>query len=862
MNQVKPPRLIRKLLHAMFPVDQMEEIEGDLLEDFTHNLQQYGKLRAKIFYFLDVLRLVKLYVLLSKRKPQKNTVMNKLIFFHLKYGIRSLYRQRLYQALNVATLTLGFSCFTLIFLFVYNQKNKDSFLSNPDQIVRLGHISDTGERTRLHAGMPPVLAQGFAEIESYSRFSSTNVEVSLFEGEESFSETVLYTDSSFIDIFQMQLLQGRKATPGQNEVLVSETLAVKLYGHQDVLAKVLNITNRGTTSSYAISGVLKDTPLNSSISNHLIVPFKTDRKHPLNASTWSNLIAYFKVAPGTDLESLADKIPKYLTQHTDKDPLLNDKYLFRTLDEIKNNPVIADSLVDSIDGQVVFIFSIVGLVVLFLAIANYVNLLAALSLRRIQEMSIKKVMGASVRALVVQQLIESFIICAVAMLFSTLIVGYLIRPLESYLEVSLKLSPLVMGTVVILVVIIPIVLTLLASLYPAILMSGIKFHELLKGKMSNSPKSRFVRNALLTAQFAISSFLIVGTLTFVKQIGFIKSLHKTDVVGEVLVLKGSLGKSHELMKQGLLSLPEIDKVSISSIIPGPDDNRGAGLATEDFKRQFDLWVIDKDFVDVMGLEITEGHNFYEDDRNRDNHVLMNETLVSIAEQHPLGKTFDLFTGNSEVIGIVKDFPIQSAKMAVEPGLFIQMEGTKTVPMFAGLLNKVAIRLSTSDYETAIAKIEDTWKKVYPDQPFDIEFMDDRLNRVYTAEFRMGQLFSVFTGVAILISCLGILGLLTYLIQVKMKELGIRKILGAGFFSQVKILTANIWRVLVISNLMAFPLSFYFLQNWLESFAYRTEITINLFVGTFIIFCAIISLSALWQVLRLNKLNPTEVLRAE
>lgn len=862
MSQVNPPRLIRKLLHKMFPVDQMEEIEGDLLEDYTHNLRQYGKLKAGFFYCLDVLRLFKLYRLLSKRKQRKNTVMNKLIFFHLKYGLRSLYRQRLYQALNVTTLTLGFSCFTLIFLFVYNQHQKDSFLENPEQIVRLGYVSNTGEHGNVHGGMPALLQKDFPEIESFARFSRRTVEVSPLGGEESFTEMLISADSSFTDIFQMELLLGRKATPGQKEALISESLATKLYGSPDAVGKLFNITLRGKTTQYAITGVLKDMPINSSYSNNLILPFRTDRKHPLNSRSWTSFASYFKVAPGTDLQELADKIPAYLSSHTDIESLLTNDYLFRSFDEIKSDPAIADSFVDSVDGQVVFIFSIVGLVVLFLAIANYVNLLAALSLRRMQEMSIKKVMGASVRALIVQQLIESFIICAIAILFSSLIVGYLAQPLQSYLGVSLQLTPLVMGLVIAMMVLIPIILTLLASLYPAILMSGVKFHELLKGKMSNSPRSRFVRNALLTAQFAISSFLIVGTLTFVKQIGFIKSLHKTDQIGEVLILKGSLGKQHELMKQGLLSLPEVDKVSVSSIAPGPNDNRGAGLATEDFERQFDLWVVDSDFIEIMGLEMVAGDNFYKDDRNRDNHVLMNEALVDIAKEYPLGKTYETLSTNNEVIGIIQNFPIQSARLAVEPGMFIQMEGLKTSPMFANLLSKVAIRLTTSDYETAIAKIEDTWTETYPGQPFDIEFMDDRLDRIYTAEYRMGQLFSTFTGVAILISCLGILGLLTYLIQVKMKELGIRKVLGASFFSQVKILTINIWRVLIISNIVAFPLSFYFLQDWLESFAYRTEITAGLFAGTFVIFCAIISLSALWQVLRINKLNPTEVLRTE
>jgi putative ABC transport system permease protein len=862
MRTEKPPELIRKILLRMFPADEVEEIEGDMAEDFQYNRLQYGNFRARLYYFLDVMRLFPLYLRLRKRKNSKNTTMKRLSLYPLKYALRALSRQKLYQALNVATLTLGFSCFMLIFLFVYNQRHKDNFLSNPEQIVRLGQITNTGEKSRIHTAMPALLQEGLPEIEHFTRVSQQPVEIKAQGASDSFQESLIRADPGFTKVFQMELVLGKKPELSLNQAMVSETLARKLFGSESAIGKTITVKGSRNATDHVISGVLKDLPINSSFSNHLVLPARQNEKHTLTSRVWSNQICYFKVAEGTDLEALAGRIPDFLSSHTDIEPLLKNPYLFRTLTEVKYDPSIGDLFVSSTDGQVVFIFSVVGLVVLFLAIANYINLLSALSLRRTQEMSVKKVMGASMRTLIMQQITESFIICAVAMLCSSIILGYLVPELETYLDVSLKIAPSTMAMVIGLMVTIPVVITLLGALYPAVLMSGTRFSDLLKGKMSHSKGSKLVRNGLLTIQFTISTFLIIGTLTFTRQIGFIKSLHKSDEIGDVLILNGKLGQTPQVIKQRLLSLPEIDKVSISSMVPGPDDNQHIGLATNDFTRQFDLWMIDKEFLDLMGLEIKEGNDFFRDDRNNIAHALVNEAMIGIAKEYPLNKTYQSYAGNNQVIGIIKDFPIESAKIAVEPSMFVQIEAIADKPMYSNLLNKVSVRLKSTDFESAIDRIEASWKEVYPDQPFDIEFMDDRLNRVYSAELRMGQLFGTFTGVAIFISCLGIFGLLTFLIQVKLKELGIRKVLGAGFISQLKTLTINIWQVLIISNIIAFPVSYYFLQDWLNSFAYRTDITTGLFLATFLIFTLIISLTAVWQVVKVNRLNPTEVLRTE
>ena len=472
-------------------------------------------------------------------------------------------------------------------------------------------------------------------------------------------------------------------------------------------------------------------------------------------------------------------------------------------------------------------------------------------------------MGASTRSLISQQLIESFIVCVLAIGASALLLIYLTPRLETYLDAPLQFTNPVLALVALLMLSIPLLFTLIATVYPAMLLSKVRFSEMLKSKVSQSPRSRLIRNGLLTLQFIISTFLIMGTLTFVKQLSFIRVLHKTDEIGQVLILKGELGKDPQPIKNALKAVPEVDLISLSSMIPGPDDNSGAGLANDGFERQFDLWVIDENYLEIMGLELAEGDNFFTDSRNRKSDVLLNEALANIAVKDTIvGSEVSTFTGKGRVIGIIQDFSVQSAREKVEPAMFMQSDMLSEYSMFANLLNKIAIRLNTNDYEKAIASIETVWKSNYSDKSFDIEFMDDRMDKVYTAEMRMGQLFGAFTAVAVVISCLGILGLLTYLIEVRMKELGIRKVLGAGFLSQLKTLTSNIWKVMLIANLIAFPLSYYFLKDWLDSFAHRTYISSDLYLGTALIFFAIVAGSALWQILRLNHINPTEVLRNE
>ena len=292
----------------------------------------------------------------------------------------------------------------------------------------------------------------------------------------------------------------------------------------------------------------------------------------------------------------------------------------------------------------------------------------------------------------------------------------------------------------------------------------------------------------------------------------------------------------------------------------PNDNSKGGIGSKDFSSMFDFYVVDENFINVMGLDVIDGTDFYKDDRRKEGDFLVNESMAALTEGNIVGRTFDLGRPNkNKVIGIVRDFPVESVKEKIKPTAYFLRKSNGDSD---GMLNKVAIRVETADLKATISEIETVWRTIYPDQVFDLKFMDDRIKRTYSDELKMGSVFSVFTIIAVVISCLGLLGLITYIVQVRLKEVSIRKVLGANFMSLAKLLTHKIWVIMLLASVIAFPLAYYFLGFWLDTFAYRAEITSEIFIGTLFLFMVIVLVTIFWQVRRVVMVNPSDILRNE
>ncbi len=856
-----PPTLFAKLIQRMFNQLDMEEVEGDLAEDYVENVRRHGLRRAQLKYAFNTLKLTTTY-LKRRRKNTKQQPMKTNLSFYFKYSLRSVFKHKFYHSLNVASLTLGFCCFTLVYLFVISHAQKDSFLKDKDQIVRLGSISPEKEGTSISTAIPPVLKENFPEIESFSRMANSSVEVFKTGDDNVFSVSRIIAEPAFLDIFQVEILLGRNMIAQSQEIVISERVALKLWGNIDeALNQEINIKIFNRESKGVIVGITKNTPVNASFTTDLISSMRYGKTPSLSSRSWTSYPAYFKVQAGTNLDSLASKIPELLNGYTENTSLLEAEYVFRTIDDIKYNQKISTGFINAIDGEALLIFKIVGLVILVLAFANYVNISTAITLKRIKETGIRRIMGASSKSILWQQVYEAFIIGLIAIALSAVVLVLSISWIQDFIGYQLVFTDVVKNILIILGISFPLVIVVIGSFYPAFLLAGFKFQDFIRGKWINSPQSKSMRSLLLIIQFSIATFLIVGTFTFLKQLNFINTIHNKKELSQVLVLNGSVGTQSDIIKEKLQSIPEVHRLSLSSFVPSPDVKRVMGMGTYDFLENFDIYVIDEHFLDIMRFKMADGINFYKDDRAKPNHILINQSMAKTTrEGNPLNKEYKTNgETKTKVIGIIEDFHISSVKEAVKPAAYFQKIQT---PFLESPLNKVIIELNTSDLKGSIAKIQKEWKAVFPELPFDIEFMDDKIERIYTNELKMGKLFAGLTTIAIIIACMGIFGLLTYMVEIKTKEIGIRKVLGANFFTLARLLTHQIWIILILSGFVAFPLSYYFLEQWLTSFAYRTEVTWDLYAFTLISFIVIVALTVFSQVRYASSLNPSDVLRNE
>ena len=858
----QPPKLFSRLVYRMFHKLDMEEIEGDLAEDFQLNLEHNGVFRARLSYMISTIVLVRTY-LRRKQSFRRSKTMKINFLFYFKYGIRSILKHKFYHTLSMVSLTLGFTCFTIIYLFVVNHHQKDTFLENRDRIVRLATQSPEKEGTSINIALPPVLHEEFPEIEAFARFGRQPVEVTKPGDDNVFEEFNIRSEPALLDIFQLELVLGRNVTVGTKDMLVSESKAIKYWGDvESAIGKELTLTVYDRVNTYNIVGVLKDQPVNSSFSIDMVSPISfNENSLSLNSRVSTSYPAFFKIKEGVDMKALSEKIPESLKKHTEKESLLTANYIFRNIDEIKSNPKISTGFITSIDGDALFIFQVVGLVVLILAMANYVNTSSALVLKRIQEAGIRRVMGASRKSLIFQQLAESLIIGLVCIVMSSILITIALNSIEAFIGIDLAFRPELKLLVFLAGIVILIITMLLASLYPALLLGSFRFSDFIKGKLVNSPKSKFIRSGLLVIQFSIATFLIVGSFTFLKQLDFINESHNKEAMRNVLVLKGKVGDKADVLRKEMSAVPAIQQMSISSMVPGPDARATVGLATRDFDGMFNVYLIDENFLDILGLKVKEGHNLYKDERNRVDDILINESLAEMTKEgSPLMQEYQLYgKDKKKIVGIVNDFPITSLKDQVGPAAYFQVTSEDYLQR---ALNMVILDLESNNMEQVLADVENAWKQVLPDEPFEAEFMDDRIARLYTEEMKIGQLFGGLTFIAILIACMGIFSLLTYMIQMKTKEIGIRKVLGANFQSIAKLLTNQVWGLMLVAGLLAFPLSYYFLEDWLQSFVYRTQVSVDLYVATAFSFVGLILLTVIWQVLRATSVNPSEVLRNE
>lgn len=798
---------------------------------------------------------------------------------YLKIALRNFRRQKLFSLINIFGLALGIACTILILLWVENELSYDHFNQKADRIYRLYGDLTLGGSLRsaplIGAPVAPALKQAFPEVENTVRMSAFGSVSAKHEDKEFKEDNIIYSDNSIFEIFTLPFINGDPATAlsARFSIVLTDQTAKKYFGSKNPLGKTLRFSDG---HDYTITGVIKDVPQNSHITFDIICSYDTWIFRNENAAeSWGNMgqTAYILAKPGVDFKALEKKFESVVEENLGS----RIKRVGATF-KLGLQPLLRIHLFSNFENDTakigsiayVYLFSGIAFFILFIACINFVNLSTARYSNRALEVGLRKTLGASRKSLVMQFLGETIFVTSFAAILG-LVFAFISLPLLSSLtEEKYSLGLLVQPLFFLGIVFSILVIGIIAGVYPAIFLSAFQPVKILKGNLKRGAASSVFRRILVVGQFSISIALIVGTLIIYNQVQFVKNKNLGFNKEQVLTLpypQNSHGLSENSLRQELTSVTGVLNAGFSSYLPGTGFNmrnfRPEGRTEEESILMQQL-SIEPNLLPTLGIEITEGRNFSTTmQTDLQDAVIINEiTANRLGWKDPIGKL--LFTTGRgvdgqptelqlKVVGVVNDFHTLSLHSKIEPlVIFYNQSG----------FSSIAIKLSSGKISETVSKLRNRWETLFPDQPFDYAFLDESFNNLYRSEEQMDKIFFSFSLLAILISCLGLFGLATYLTERRTKEVGIRKVMGASLSGILFLLSKEFTKWVLIANVIAWPIAYYFMNEWLKEFAYRINITLWPFLFSGLIALLIAVLTVSYQSIKAALAIPVKSLRYE
>ncbi|MEQ8361916.1 MAG: ABC transporter permease [Cyclobacteriaceae bacterium] len=908
-KQNTPPAFPRWLASKLIRDNYLEEFFGDLQEIYVDRVERKGKFRAGFMYWVDCIHLL-LGFSSSRIFKTSHTMMLSNMF---KIAWRNAIRQKQFTFLNVMGLTIGIATCFIIGLYVHNELTYDTFHEKGDRIYRVNQPLIWGNWDEQFASTGPnvaiALREDAPEFEEVTRLLSLGEQtVNASDNDKEFNlitEGHCYgADPNFFDVFSFEFLQGNPTTAllSPNTVVITEETAHRYFGTTDPIGKTLSVKqNDNSWLDYNVTGVLASIPSQSHIQFDMLVSMSSFKKD-LDAGDWkwiwTGFSTYGLVKEGTDVQGLIHRIqsipPKWAAITTER--IFNQTFEEYTKGKawtLYLQPLSSIYASGSPDfhrfgptgnPQIIKIFAAIGLLVLVLCCINFMNLATARSSNRAKEVGIRKVMGSERGTLIKQFVFESVLFVMVGtacgmVLAQLLLPGFNVIAGKQLSLVPYLTDPMFIGVVLLFV----LLLGTLAGSYPAWYLSAFKPIETLKGKASAGFKGKGVRNGLVVFQFTISIALIICTFFVQKQLAYTSSLDLGFDKNNILQIHNieQLGFDTEVLKTKLASNPAITNIGKSFGLPpnfwDGESYRPNGPSSEP------IYVAniraDEDYLDLLELEFVAGHNFKKASKADKLGVILNESAVkalgwgtpdTFDTDSPIGKTvIQAFAPEAtlEVIGVVKDFNFHSTKLQIEPLMIIHPDnnlfwyygfGASYLSM---RLNPEAVK-NTEDIKGVLSEVKAAILEIEESVPFKYSFMDEEFEKTFQTESVMSTILNIFTGMALIIACLGLFGLAAFSAEQRTKELGIRKVLGARVSQLVLLFSAEFTKLIVISILIASPIAYFLVDNWLQEFAYRTPIDLWVFVVATASALTIALVTISYQSLTAAYKNPTETLKEE
>jgi len=783
---------------------------------------------------------------------------------YFKTAWRNILNNKFYAIINIAGLTVGLTFGLLILLWVSDEFSFDGFNKKAANIYQIDAQIGTGSSKQIWGGVPAPIGmhavKDVPEVVSSVRIGQ-NYNYSVFRYKDKLlpggNYGAFYTEPSLFKIFDFKLLKGdiNKPFPDLHSIIITESTAKRFFGNADPIGKVLLADNK---DNYTVAGVLADFPENSSFKADMLFSFEVVKKNFNNGywktaeQDWGDYFyqTFLLLRPGTSPRVVADKLTAI---HRANQKETTVQYVMQSLQKI--HLYNADGTPSGL--QTVRIFLIVGILILIIACINYVNLSTARAMLRSKEVSVRKIIGAERTQLFAQFIVETALLFSIALVASFIAVKLLMPVYNNVSGKEMQFD--LLDSNVWKVIGLTVVGTLIASsIYPAMLLSSFKPINALKGKLSLGVGNVVFRKTLVVTQFIFSIGLIISTLIINQQLKYIREKELGYDKSYVFsVGMGDIHKNYDGVRSELMSRPGVTDVTragdyIVNLGGSTGDTDWDGKET---KRSFLIHPInvDKNYLNFFKLRFAEGSGFT-GEKSDSAHFILNETAVKEAGiKNPIGKRFKLHDWNGTIIGVVKDFHFASLKQKIEPAVFCYR------PQDCWLM---FVRTTGKDAPKAIRAVEEYSKKYNPAFPFKYDFMDDIYDSLYKSDVRSGTLFNVFAMIAVVISCLGLFGLVTYTAQVKVKEIGIRKVLGASVTNITAMISRDFLVLVVLSLVIVTPIAWYAMAKWLQDYAYRIHIQWWVFAlaGVSALIIAFVTIS--FQAVKAAMANPVKSLRSE
>jgi len=830
---------------------------GDFEEIHTEIAKEKGIFPAFIWYWGQIIRSIPSFVFHSVYWSVQ------MIKNYLKIAFRNIRRHKGYSFINITGLAIGIACCLLITIWVLDELSYDKFHENAATLYRVEENQDySGRQFHVYVTphpLAPALKEEIPEIKKATRYVQSGG-LLMRQGEMAFFEDYIWAvDPSFLHMFTFPLIRGDKNTALDSpySLVVTQDIAEKYFGEEDPLGKVISVNNQ---YDFTITGVMNNVPHNSYFRFEIIIPYEFLRTTGQTNEEWgSNSIhTYVQLQENIPAEQVNEKISGFIRTHQpeNKTNLVLMPFTSLRLHEYAGWEQSGNAI------QYVYIFSLIAFFVLLIACINFMNLSTARSSNRAKEVGLRKVIGAQKRQIIRQFYGESVLFALIALLFAVILTSLLLPVLGNLTEKDLSWNVAGTGMILVGLVIITLFTGLVSGSYPALFLSTFQPVSVLKrGLKSGVAGSRF-RKILVVVQFSLSILLIIGTMVVTKQMNYMRNARLGWDKEHLLFIpaRADIRKSFDVLKTELKRDPKI--LGITRVFQLPGFNSGnAGGADWDGKDPnqevlIGINAVDFDFIDTLKIEMAEGRSFskeFASDVSLNSFIVNEKVAKLMKKESVVGERFSFVGREGSIVGVMKNFHYQPLWNKIEP-LAIHIE--------PDYFNYMLIRIPPENISGTLKFIENTWNRLIPHYPFEYMFLDEAFDRMYRNEQTIGTLLKYFAILAVFVACLGLFGLASFTAEQRTKEIGIRKVLGASTSQITLLLCREFFLLVILANLIAWPAAYFVMKNWLQNYAYKTNVGWLIFLGAMGLAVIIAIISVSYQAVRAALANPANSLRYE